>query len=142
MYCLTRNLTVALVVLLLLRTNAFSQAAAESVLLGATTSTATIKAGSSMNSSFNKASAQTGKRVQHVIHPATGQVRARASRRPTTIVQHPSVPPGAGKTTGNVVASIQGAAGNCASAQPNCSAGVHTQTPKKYQSVITLAPAK
>ena len=135
-----RNLTLALV-LLWLRTDALAQAAAESVLLGATTSTATIKAGTSLNSSFNKASAQTGQRVQHVTHPATGRVRARIRRGSSTVIQHAPVR-SSGQAIGNVVASVQGAAGNCTPAQSNCSAAGNTQTPKKYQSVITLAPAK
>lgn len=136
-----RNLTLALV-LLSLRTNAFGQAAAESVLLNSTTSTATVKAGSSLNSSFNKAAAQTGKRVQHVIHPATGRVPVRTRRGSPAIIQHPPVRQPSGQATGNVVASVQGAAANCTGANSNCSAAANTQVQKKYQSVITLTPAK
>ena len=141
MYVRARNLAVALIVLAL-RTNAFSQAAAESVLLGATTSTTTVKAGSSLKSSFNKAAAQTGNRVQHVTHPVTGRVPVRTRRGSPAVIQHPPVRQASGQTTGSVVASVQGATGNCKVARANCPAAANTQPQRKYQSVITLPPAK
>ena len=141
MYVWARSLALALVVLAL-RTNAFSQAAAESVLLGSTTSAATIKAGTSLNSAYNKASAQTANRVQHVTHPATGRVTARTRRSGSTVIRHSSVNLASGKVTGNVVASVQGAAGNCTLQHSKCAAAANTQTQKKYQSVITVTPPK
>jgi hypothetical protein len=136
-----RNLTLALVPLWL-QADALAQAAAESVLLGSTTSTATIKAGTSLNSSYNKASAQTANRVQHVTHPVTGRVPVRTRRGSPAVIQHPPVGPTSGQTTGSVVASVQGTSGNCTPKQSSCSAAAKNQTKKKYQSVITLPPAK
>lgn len=148
--------TLALVVL---RASAFAQAAAESVLLGAGSATATVKAGSALNSALNQNSKQLAGRVQRqMLQPAPGKMsQAGAGPVSTSPVKGAAVRAGTTPAQGALVASIQGAATSCAptkqtastpgseaaaeSAQTNCS-GQHSAgkpVPQKYESVITLS---
>jgi hypothetical protein len=147
------GLTLTLV-LTLVRTPTFAQAVAESVLLGAASSTATVKAGSALNSALNQGSKQLAGRVQrHTLQPVP------SGRKPHSEAGKISTGPFKGTATparGAVISSIQGAATNCAPAsqtasvaesktatqpsQTNCSGQPGSEpAPQKYKSVITLA---
>jgi hypothetical protein len=149
--------------LVFLRASAFAQAAAESVLLGAGSATATVKAGSALSSALNSALNQNSKQLaghvqRQVLQPAPGKM-SQAGARPvsTSPVKGAAVRAGTTPAQGALVASIQGAATSCAptkqtastpgsetaaeSAQTNCS-GEHSAgkpVPQKYKSVITLS---
>ena len=138
------NLTLVLTVV---RIPTFAQAVAESVLLGAGSSTATVKAGSALNSALNRGSKQLAGRVQRPAPP--GQ---KSHLGAVTISRHP-VKATAVPTHGTVISSIQGGVTSCALASQRASAGSTTETlptncsgqpasepaPQKYKSVITLS---
>jgi hypothetical protein len=146
-----RGLTITLL-FTLVRIPSFAQAVAESVLLGAGSSTATVKAGSALNSALNRGSKQLAGRVQRqMLQPAPPGQKSHLgavtiSRRP---VKAAAVP-----THGTVISSIQGGVTSCALAgqrtpaagttsEPsptNCSGQPASEpAPQKYKSVITLS---
>jgi len=142
-----RVLTITLL-FTLVRIPSLAQAVAESVLLGAGSSTATVKAGSALNSALNRGSKQLAGRVQRPAPP--GQ---KSHLGAVTISRHP-VKATAVPTHGTVISSIQGGVTNCALASQTASAaGSTTATsptncsgqpasepaPQKYKSVITLS---
>jgi hypothetical protein len=162
---LAMTLTLALVVL---RASAFAQAAAESVLLGAGSATATVKAGSALSSALNSALNQNSKQLaghvqRQMLQPTPGKM-SQAGARPVSMspVKATAVRAGTTPAQGALIASIQGAVTQdavtgCAptkqvastpgsetaaeSAQTNCS-GEHSAgqpVPQKYKSVITVS---
>jgi hypothetical protein len=138
----------------LVRIPTFAQAVAESVLLGAGSSTATVKAGSALNSALNQGSKQLAGSVQRqVLRPvAPGKkLYLGAGKVSTSTVKSTTTP-----AQGAVIASIQGAVISCAPTSPTVStAGSNSATklsqkncsgqpasvpaPQKYNSVITLS---
>jgi hypothetical protein len=134
---------------------AFSQAMAESVLLGAGSSTATVTAGSALNSSLNRSSKQLTGRLQEV--PRSPQTK----RPPSAKDSSPNAKNGvhAGRRPpqpGELTVSIKGAKPNCAVTDEQTSAGQGTGTVRaprtnclspnasrkpgsqKYKSVVTV----
>jgi hypothetical protein len=92
---------------------AFSQAMAESVLLGAGSSTGTVSAGSALNSSLNRSSKQLAGRVQQqVLRPQRTQpprIRTQSGKtflpkNQTPTTKTPSIP-----QAGALIVSVQGA---------------------------------
>jgi hypothetical protein len=139
---------------------ASSQAIAESVLLGTGSSTATVKAGSDLNSALNQSSKQlTGRVQQHVSQPPLSNVPQNGRNLlPKTSTGSTTSPTTA--QPGPFVVSIQRAEPNCravngqtsiargqAAAQaPTTNCVTQNISPKpesqKYKSVITLASPK
>ena len=131
----------------------FAQAVAESVLLGAGSSTATVKAGSALNSALNRGSKQIAGRVQrHTVQTVPSKMPHSAVGKISTGMLKSTATP----AHGAVIASIQGAVISCAPArqtasaagsktatepsQTNCSGQPASETaPQKYKSVITLS---
>ncbi len=145
-----RGLTITLL-FTLVRIPSFAQAVAESVLLGAGSSTATVKAGSALNSALNRGSKQVAGRVQRqMLQPAPPGQKSHLGA--VTISRHP-VKATAAPTHGTVISSIQGGVTSCALASQRASAGTTTEpsptncsgqpasepAPQKYKSVITLS---
>jgi hypothetical protein len=139
---------------------ASSQAIAESVLLGAGSSTATVKASSALNSALNQSSKQLAGRVQQQMSQPR-QTNAPQSRR--NLLQKSGTSGAATSSTphpGALVVSIQGAEPNCsltsektstpqgkASAEPlhtNCMSQntAIKQESQKYKAVVTLSSPK
>ena len=130
----------------------FAQAVAESVLLGAGSSTATVKAGSALNSALNRGSKQLAGRVQRqMLQPAIPAQKSHSGA--VTISRYP-VKATAVPTNGMVISSIQGGVTSCALASQrasaagsitepsptNCSGQPASEpAPQKYKSVITLS---
>lgn len=146
-----RGLTITLL-FTLVRIPSFAQAVAESVLLGAGSSTATVKAGSALNSALNRGSKQLAGRVQRqMLQPVSPGQKSHSggvtiSRRPVNATAVP--------THGTVISSIQGGVTSCALASQTASAAGSTTepsptncsgqpasepAPQKYKSVITLS---
>ena len=146
-----RGLTITLL-FTLVRIPSFAQAVAESVLLGAGSSTATVKAGSALNSALNRGSKQVAGRVQRqMLQPAPPGQKSHLGA--VTISRHP-VKATAAPTHGTVISSIQGGVTGCALASQTASAAGSTTepsptncsgqpasepAPQKYKSVITLS---
>ena len=146
--------------LAVLQASAFAQAAAESALLGASSATATVKAGSALGSALNRATKQLAGRVQQqTLQPAPGKTSQSGTRPVSTSPVKGAAPPsGTTPAQGDMIASIQGAGTRCVptnqtastpgskteSAQTNCSGqGSASQpVPQKYKSVITLSIPK
>jgi hypothetical protein len=153
---LAMTFTLALVVL---QPSAYAQAAAESALLGAGSSTATVKAGSALNSILNQGSKQLAGRVQRqVLQPTPGTISHVGARQvPTSRIKGTPVRAGTTPTVGPVIASIQGAVTGCVptnqtpsalgssaaaeSVQTNCGGqdSASPPVPPEYKSVITLS---
>jgi hypothetical protein len=132
------------------------QAAAESVLLGAASSTATVKAGSALNSALNQSSKQLAGRIQQQLPQAKtphsqphGAPKAQAARSAAYD----------NTKRGSLIASIEGARPNCAAsnkptlsvedkpahapAQPSCASQNNSESGSTiYKSVITLSSPK
>jgi hypothetical protein len=146
-----RGLTITLL-FTLVRIPSFAQAVAESVLLGAGSSAATVKAGSALNSALNRGSGQLTGRVQRpMLQPAPPGQKSHLgavtiSRRPVKATAAP--------THSTVISSIQGGVPSCALAGQTASAAGSTAeppptscgaqpaseaAPQKYKSVITLS---
>jgi hypothetical protein len=138
-------LTLALSILTL---PAFSQAIAESVMLGAGASTAAGKAGSALSSALNRSSKQLAGRVQQQVSqpsqgsmPESGRELLPKSQGGSNTVAH-STP-----QSGALTLSIQGAKPNCESASKQGKAGTNCISPnasakpesQKYKSVVTLS---
>jgi hypothetical protein len=142
--------------------SAFAQAAAEAGLLNAGSSTATVKAGTRLNSAMNQGSKQLAGRVQgQVSQPAPGRM-SQVGTRPvsTSPAKSTAASEGAAQAQGAVIASIQGAESSCApgsrtastpesktaaeSAQTTCSGPdpASKPAPQKNKSVITLSFSK
>jgi hypothetical protein len=146
-----RGLTITLL-FTLVRIPSFAQAVAESVLLGAGSSTATVKAGSALNSAMNRGSKQLAGRVQRqMLQPANPAQKSHLGA--VTISRYP-VKATAAPTHGTVISSIQGGVTSCALASQTASAAGSTTepsptncsgqpaseaAPQKYKSVITLS---
>jgi len=145
------NLTLVLTVV---RVPTFAQAGAESVLLGAGSSAATVKAGSALNSALNQGSKRLAGSVQRqMLGPIPPEKRTHSGAgKILTSPVNGTVRP----AQGAVIASIQGAVTSCAPAsqtasaagskaatgpsQPTCSGQAASETtPPKYKSVITLS---
>jgi hypothetical protein len=140
--------------------SACAQAAAESVLLNGTSSSAAVKAGSQLNSALNQSTKQLAGSVQQ-IQPAPGKASP-VGVRPVSKSSVKGTVLGAATTPaqGPVIASIQGAPTHCAptnqtastpesktaaeSAQTNCSGqnSASKPAPQKYKPVITLSLPK
>jgi hypothetical protein len=156
--------TLALVVL---RTSAFAQAAAESVLLNSGSATATVKAGSALHSATNQASKHLAGRIpRQVLPPAPGKmsqvgvppastspVKNAVARADTTPAQGAMITSIQGAVTQGAVtncapahqtASAPGSQTNAESAQTSCSRqdSPSKPVPQKYKSVITLSLPK
>jgi hypothetical protein len=147
------GLTLTLV-LTLVRIPSFAQAVAESVLLGAGSTTATVKAGSALNSALNQGSKQLAGRVQRqMLQPVPPEKKphSRGGKVSTGPVKGTATP-----AQGAVISSVQGAVTTCApasqkasaagsksaakSSQTNCSGQPASQpVPQEYKSVITLS---
>jgi hypothetical protein len=133
---------------------AFSQAMAESVLLGAGSSSATVTAGSALNSSVNRSSKQLTGRLQEVPRPP------QTKRPPSAKVLSPNAKNGGHASrrppeSGELTVSIKGAKPNHSFKNEQTSAGQGTGTgqaptnslspntsgksrPTKYKSVVTV----
>jgi hypothetical protein len=136
---------------------AFSQAVAESVLLGAGSSTAAVQAGSALNSSLNQNSKQLAGRIQQQVPqprqtntPQRGKNLLPKSQTDSRAVRSAQKP-------GALIVSIQGAEPNCpltneqtsrqqgkvASDEPptNCISPNASVKPgsQKYKSAVTLS---
>jgi hypothetical protein len=141
--------------LLVLRTSAIAQAAAESALLSAGSSTATAKAGSALSSILNQHYNQVAGRVQRQVLQPTPQKVSHVGARPVS--RSPVVAVRAGTTSAEVplIASIQGAVTSCIptkqiasapgskttaqSGQTNCGGQDSAGKPGEYKSVITVS---
>jgi len=143
--------------LLVLRTSAIAQAAAESALLGAGSSTATAKAGSALSSILNQRYNQVAGRVQQQVLQPTPQKASRVGARPVS--RSPVIAVRASTTSAEVpiIASIQGAVTSCIptkqiasapgskataqSGQTNCGGqdSASKPVPPEYKSVITVS---
>jgi len=134
--------------------SASCQAAAESVLLGAGSSTAAVKAGSGLNSALNRSSKRLAERIQQEVStppaktPRGGQQAPKKSAAGATVYDRPQ--------QGTMIVSIVGAHPNCpasnqatsttagkAAAAPteeNCM-NQNTSKPEtaRYKSVVTLS---
>lgn len=136
---------------------AFSQAAAESVLLNGASSTSAVKAGSALSSALNGASKRLAGRIQQVPQTSPSETRRQMQRVQVKNAPSGSVV-GSGSTSqqGSMIASVQGVAGTCAptygnpqssdnktktaSGPTNCPGGLANLAPQdKYKSVITLS---
>jgi hypothetical protein len=151
--------------LAVLRTSAFAQAAAESVLLNS--GSATVKAGSALHSATNQASKQLAGRIpRQALPPAPGKmsqvgvppastspVKNAVARADTTPAQGAMITSIQGAVTQGAVtncaptrptASTPGSQTNAESAQTNCSRqdSPSKPVPQKYKSVITLSLPK
>jgi hypothetical protein len=134
---------------------AFSQAMAESVLLGAGSSTATVTAGSALNSSLNRSSKQLTGRLQEVPRPQQTKrppsAKDLSSNAKNGVHAGPRPP-----QPGELTVSIKGAKPNCSFTNEQTSAGQGTGTgqaptncpspntsgksgPTKYKSVVTVS---
>lgn len=139
---------------------ACAQAAAESVMLNAGSSTATVKAGSKLGSALNRADKQLAERVRQTVQPAPGKTSP-GGTQPVSVspVKDTAVRSGATPPQGSMIASIQGTVTRCgptnqtASTQGNKTAAGAPETncsgqdsasksAQKYKSVITLASPK
>ena len=144
-------------VLVFLGRCAFAQAAAESVLLNGSTSTATVKAGSALGSVLNQSMQKIAGKLPQPAPGKKTQVPARSV--PTTPHKAAAAYTRTAPAPGPMISSIQGV-GTCASAHPaastaeskaaaetvstNCTGpGSSSQSsPDKYKSVITLSISK
>ena len=130
---------------------AASQAIAESVMLGAGSSTATAKAGSALSSALNQSSKQLAGRVQQQVSRPS-QTKATKNQTARTETHSMSQP-------GTMIVSIQGGEPNCsltneqtatrqgktvAQASPKkCSANASVKPEsQKYNAVVTLSSPK
>ncbi len=134
-------------------TDAFAQAAAESVLLNGHSAATTVKAGTALGSALSQVNKQLGGQVQEVIHPALGAI---SPLKPQPI---PTVPEnglaGTVPAQGALITSIKGSVSNCApnslppsapdkttvpSEQKNCTViPAREAGPQKYKSVMTVS---
>ena len=141
--------TVVTLMLAMLPSAAFCQAAAESVLLNGASSSSAVKAGSALNSALNGASKRLAGRIPQMPQAPPSEVRPQA--------QEIEMKNGAGSISqpGGMIASVQGAVASCApssvnsrstgdkakteSAPANCQRVSVTPAPQeKYKSVIIL----
>jgi len=128
----------------------FAQAGAESVLLGAGSSTATVKAGSALNSRQKQLAGRVQRHTVQTV-PSERMPHSAVGKISTGILKSTATP-----AHGAVIASIQGAVISCAPgrqtasaagsktatepSQTNCSGQPASETaPQKYKSVITLS---
>lgn len=135
---------------------ASSQAIAESVLLGAGSSTATVKAGSALNSALNQSSKQLtgGIRQQLSQPPQTSTQQSGKNLLPKSQTEGTAIP--STPQSGALIVSIQGAKPNCPltkektstregnAVEPpltNCISQNTSVKPEsqKYKSVVTLS---
>ena len=133
----------------------FSQAMAESVLLGAGSSTAAVSAGSALNSSMNGSGKQVAGRVQEVPRPRQTN-RPPSAKNLLPNAQNSGTADRRATQPGELTVSIQGAEPSCVPANEQTSAGQGTgagRTPtnnclrpntsatpesRKYKSVVTV----
>jgi len=138
---------------------AFSQAISESVMLGASSSTAAAKAGSVLNS-LNRSGKQFAERVQPQVSRPQQRKRPRDGENLLASAQNNGTAGGRAPQQGELTIAIQGAKPNCAVTDEQSSAGQDNgslQTPptkclnpntsgksgsKKYKSVVTFTFAK
>jgi predicted metalloprotease with PDZ domain len=105
---------------------AFSQAAAESILLNQSSAAATVKAGTSLGNALNKAGSQLGRQIQNipqsrvVTAPHLGaQTSQRAAQTRHVAQVKPPAPAGkSGASGGSMILSVQGGHVTHASAVP------------------------
>jgi len=142
-----------------LRASAFAQAAAESILLGASSSSVTAKAGTALNSILNQSSKQLAGHLQQALPTTLGKT-SHGGAQPATIspTKSTAVRTGATPATGLVITSIQGAAvtscvqenqtssatrnKNSAETVPTNCGDQHSASrsaPAEYKSVFTLS---
>jgi hypothetical protein len=143
--------------LLVLRTSAIAQAAAESALLSAGSSTATAKAGSALSSILNQSYSQVAGRVRQQVLQPTPQKASHVGARPVSRSPVNAVRAGTTSAEVPIIASIQGAVTSCIptkqiasapgsktatqSGQRNCGGqdSASKPVPPEYKSVITLS---
>ncbi len=149
--------TAVVVALAMAPAPAFSQAAAESVLLNGASSTSAVKAGSALNSALNGAGKRLAGRIQQVPQASPSETRREMQKVQGKNAAGASLV-GSGSTSqqGSMIASVQGVAGTCAptngnpqssdnkpkteSGPTNCPGGSAKPAPQdKYKSVITLS---
>ena len=106
---------------------ASSQAIAESVMLGAGSSTATVKAGSALNSALNQSSKQLAGRVQQQVSRPS-QTKATKNQTARTETHSMSQP-------GTMIVSIQGG-------EPNCSLTTEQTATRQGKAVAQASPKK
>lgn len=123
--CLPLGLALA-AALVLAPASAFAQAAAESVLLNATSAAATVKGASALSSGLNHATQQLAGTVQQVSSTAAGK-KAPAVPRPvsTRALKATAI---ATTAPGPMITSINGAVPNCSPARPPSSTPDHAVT--------------
>lgn len=136
---------------------AFAQAAAESVLLNGSTSTATIKGGSSLGSVLNQGMQKISRQLSQPTSARPSPVRTRAVR--AAAPRAASIPSSGSPAHGPMISSIQSSGSTCAfiktaasapdtkaAAEPeraNCSGpDSSVQSTDKYKSVITVSMSK
>lgn len=141
--------TVVTLVLAMLPSSAFCQAAAESVLLNGASSSSAVKASSTLNSVLNGASKRLAGRIPQMPQARPSEVRPQARMIETKNAA------GSISQPGGMIASVQGAVASCApstvssrstgdkanteSAPANCQRVSVTPAPQgKYKSVIIL----
>jgi hypothetical protein len=136
---------------------ASSQAVAESVLLGAGSSTAAVKAGSALNSSLNHNSKQLAGRIQQQVSQPRQPNTPQSAKNLLPKSQTASIAVRSGPQPGAMIVSIQGAEPNCSltneqtstrqgnaaaeESPTNCASQNTSVKPKseKYKSVVTLS---
>ena len=139
---------------------ASSQAIAESVLLGAGSSTATVKAGSALNSALNQSSKQLAGRVQQQMSQPLQTNKQQGGTNLLPKSQTGGTAIGSTPQPGALIVSIQGAEPNCsltnektstrqgkAAAEPLHTSCMSQDTAVKqgsqiYKSVVTLSSPK
>jgi len=153
--------TTVTLVLAILPTSVFCQAAAESVLLNGASASSTVKAGSALNSALSGAGKRLGARIPQVSQPSPGEVHHQLLPQARPQTQATEMKNGAGSVSqpGPMIVSVQRAHAACApaavnspptgnpgkteSAPANCQSGPLKPAPQdKYKSTITLSPPK
>lgn len=111
--------------------SASAQAAAESVLLNAHSAAATANAGSALGSALNRATAQIGRKVQHVSPAVSGKiVHVQPKSIRTTAKSTAAVAPNTTTPQGPMIISISGAQTKGAPAKPEN---------ERYKSSVTVS---
>jgi len=136
---------------------ASSQAVAESVLLGAGSSTAAVKAGSALNSSLNQSSKQLAGRIQQQVSQPRQPNTPQSAKNLLPKSQTASIAVRSAPQLGPMIVSLQGAEPNCSltneqtstrqgnaaaeESRTNCVSQNTSVKPKseKYKSVVTLS---
>ncbi len=110
----TRVLIEITLLVLLAVPAAFSQAAAESILLNSNSATATAKAGTSLGNALNSAGSKLGGQIQNipqsktVTHTSVVVHKTPTASQPQQLAQTKNPPPAKPASGGSMITSVQG----------------------------------